>query len=86
MRRAPVRWRTPFGRFVAEFRVERLVSALHGRGVMVTRNAVYSWVSGRARPRPEVARAILSVSSGHLRYEDIYGRAARRAPERASDP
>ena len=80
MRRAPVRWRSPFGEFIARYTVSRLVSALRGRGVSVTRGAVYAWVSGRTRPRPDAARAIVSASQGEIRYEDIYRPHSREDP------
>jgi len=72
MKRAPRRWRSRFGLFVSDFTVVRLAGALNARGVPVTRKAIYEWIAGRARPRPEAARAIVSVSAGRVRLDDLY--------------
>lgn len=79
MKRAARRWDSRFGTFVSDFTVERLVGALHGCGVPVTRSAIYAWVAGRARPRPKAAQIIVQVSAGRVRLDDIYRGAHRRA-------
>lgn len=75
MKRVPRRWGSRFGSFVGEFTVERLTQELHGRGVPVTRSAIYKWIAGRALPRPDAANAIVSVSGGRVQLSDIYTKA-----------
>lgn len=81
MRRNPRRWSNRFGTFVSEFTVGRLVSELAGRGVPVTRGAIYAWIAGRTRPRPDAASVIVQVSAGRVRIDDIY-RPRRSSQER----
>lgn len=71
------RWNTSLGSFVREYTMGRLISSLGGRGVRVTPHAVYSWVSGRSAPRPNTARALVLVSRGRIRFDDLYGRSSR---------
>lgn len=71
MRRISRRWGTRFGCFVSDFTVGRLVRELAGRGVPVTRGAIYAWIAGRTRPRPEAAAVIVKVSAGRVRLDDI---------------
>lgn len=71
-RRALPRWRTRFGRFVAETGVPRIVEALASDpDLRVTRQAVYSWVAGH-EPRPDRARALVAMSEGRLTLETVY--------------
>lgn len=37
------------------------------------RTTVYKWLSGKARPRPDVAREIMAWSSGEITFDGIYG-------------
>lgn len=36
-------------------------------------STVRSWRMGRAKPRPEKAKALIRLSGGQLGWEDIYG-------------
>jgi len=79
-RREPRRWRTPFGRWVRSYGVNRLCDALGRAGHPVTPHAVYQWVGGRTFPRPEHAIALAGLSGGEVGIAQIY---VRRAPARA---
>jgi len=68
----PLRWRTPFGRFVQQRTVRRLARDLSQLGVPMTSHTVYDWISGRHAPRPACAAAIVQVSGGKLTFSDIY--------------
>jgi len=70
--RVPARWQTPFGRWIADYTVPRLVSDLQGDpAISVTRWAVYAWLAGHP-PRPARAEALVRLSNGRLTLEDIY--------------
>jgi len=72
LRKDPRRRRTRFGRFIDGVGVGRLAQELEGLGVGVSRHALYGWLSGRIRPRPEAAMALRRLSKGELEIEDIY--------------
>ena len=67
------RWETPFGRWVHDTGVSRIVAAL-GRDpdLSVTNHAVYDWVAGRHPPKPAHAMALVRMSHGRLTLEEIY--------------
>lgn len=80
-RRVPSRWETKFGRWVSDFGVSRIVTALaHDPDLRVTNQAVYEWLQGHA-PRPARAMALVELSGGRLSLEAIYqhGREIRRS-------
>lgn len=68
----PIRWRTPFGRFVKSRSVERLARDLSQRGMPMTTHTIYDWVAGRHAPRPVCAAAIVELAGGRISFEDIY--------------
>jgi len=71
-KRAPDRWQTEFGRWVADFGVPRIVSALaRDPNLRVTNHAVYHWLKGFA-PRPDRALALVELSEGRITLEAIY--------------
>jgi hypothetical protein len=74
MVRRTARWKSSLGCFVREYTVRQLIASLGGKGIRVTPHAVYSWISGRAAPRPNAARAVVLVSGGRVCLDDIYGR------------
>lgn len=67
MRRIVIRYRTPFGRWVANYGVCRLASA-----VDVAPTTVYGWLSGTKTPQPARAIAIVTVSGGAVKLEDVF--------------
>jgi hypothetical protein len=82
-RRAPWHWETEFGRWVRDFGVPRIVSALaRDPDLRVTSDAVYHWLRG-VEPRPARARALVELSQGRLTLEAIYdhAREIRRSPQ-----
>ena len=57
-KRAPDRWQTEFGRWVADFGVPRIVAGLaDDPDLRVTNQAVYEWLQGHA-PSPARAMAL----------------------------
>jgi hypothetical protein len=79
-RRTPSRWETEFGRWVSDFGVSRIVSALApDADLRITNQTVYEWLQGHA-PRPSRASALVEISGGRLTLEAIYehGREVRR--------
>ena len=79
-RRTPARWETEFGRWVSDFGVSRIVSALaRDPDLRVTNRAVYEWLQGHP-PHPSRAMALVQISEGRLTLETIYehGRQIRR--------
>ncbi len=71
-KRAPDRWQTEFGRWVADFGVPRIVAGLaHDPDLRVTKQAVYEWLQGHA-PQPARALALVEMSQGRLTLEIIY--------------
>jgi hypothetical protein len=71
-RRVPSRWETDFGRWVSDFGVSRIVTALaHDPALRVTNQAVYEWLQGHA-PHPSRAMALVEISGGRLSLESIY--------------
>jgi hypothetical protein len=71
-RRDPSRWDTDFGRWVADYGVPRIVSALaRDPDLRVTNHAVYHWLKGFA-PRPDRAFALVELSGGQISLEAIY--------------
>jgi hypothetical protein len=86
-KRAPDRWQTEFGRWVADFGVPRIVAGLaHDPDLRVTNQAVYEWLQGHA-PQPARAMALVEMSGGRLTLEAIYkhGQQVRQA-EGPGDP
>lgn len=70
--RAPVRWKTEFGLWIAEVGVSAIVRALqHDPDLRVTPGAVYEWLQGHA-PSYARARALVRMSGGRLTIEAIY--------------
>lgn len=67
------RWDTPFGRWVHDTGVSRIVVAL-GRDpdLRVTTHAVYDWVAGRRNPTPARGLALVRLSDGRLTLDAIY--------------
>ena len=64
--RVPSHWQTEFVRWVADFGVSRIVTALaDDPGLRVTNQAVYEWLQGHA-PRPARAMALVELSGGRL--------------------
>jgi hypothetical protein len=78
------RWATPFGVWIAQYGVVRLVEELALAGTPVTVQAAYNWLSGRATPRVPLAQRIVSLSAGAVRLEDLVAHRAslgrREAP------
>lgn len=71
-RRAPIRWDTEFGRWIADFGVSRLVAAFaDDPDLRITRGAVYEWLRGHT-PRPNRAMALVRLSCGRLSLQAIY--------------
>jgi hypothetical protein len=82
-KRVPDRWQTEFGRWVRDFGVPRIVSALAGDpDLRVTNQSVYEWLQGHA-PRPARAAALVELSGGRLTLDAIYqhGREMRSTAE-----
>lgn len=71
-RAVPSRRRTPFGRWVDRYRVARLITDLAALKHPVTHQAVYQWIGGKTRPRPDVAMAIARLSDGEIGIADVY--------------
>jgi hypothetical protein len=83
-KRAPDRWQTDFGRWVADVGVPRIVAGLaHDPLLRITNQAVYEWLQGHA-PHPARAMALVEMSHGRLTLEVIYqhGRQMRQADEK----
>lgn len=71
-KRTPDRWKTDFGRWVADFGVPSIVAGLaHDPDLRVTNQAVYEWLQGHT-PRPARAMALVEMSNGRLTLETIY--------------
>ncbi len=71
-KRAPDRWQTEFGRWVADFGVLHIVAALaHDPALRITNQTVYEWLQGHA-PRPARALALVEMSNGRLTLDAIY--------------
>jgi len=71
-RKSGTRWRTKFGRWVAEYGVREIVDGLSDDAdLRVTKHAVYEWLRGHA-PRPARAAALVRLSGGRISLEDIY--------------
>lgn len=66
------RWATPLGQFVRGYGVTALSRALAEAGQGIRTEAIYHWISGRARPRPELAKVLVLLSQGSLTLELIY--------------
>lgn len=72
VRRVPARWETPFGRWVGDYGVPRLVSDLRSDPYLsVTPRAVYAWLEGHP-PQPARAMALVRLSEGRITLEDVY--------------
>jgi len=72
MRRCTARWRTSFGRFVADVGVSRLTTQLRSLGEPITEKAVYNWLAGAHAPRPGCATALVRISRGRIGLADVY--------------
>ena len=86
-KRAPDRWQTEFGRWVADFGVPNIVAGLaHDPDLRITNQAVYEWLQGHA-PQPARAMALVEMSGGRLTLEAIYRHASqvRRAAGHGED-
>jgi hypothetical protein len=71
-RRTPARWETDFGRWVSDYGVSRIVSALApDPALRITNQTVYEWLQGHA-PQPSRAMALVRLSGGQLTLEAIY--------------
>jgi len=71
-KRAPNRWQTEFGRWVADFGVPNIVAGLaHDPDLRITNQSVYEWLQGHA-PQPARAMALVEMSGGRLTLEAIY--------------
>jgi hypothetical protein len=71
-KRVPDRWQTEFGRWVRDYGVSRIVTALaQDPDLRVTNQTVYEWLQGHA-PRPPRAAALVELSGGRLTLEAIY--------------
>lgn len=71
-RRVPSRWETEFGRWVSDFGVSRIVSALaRDPDLSITNQTVYEWLQGHP-PHPSRAMALVEMSGGRLTLEAIY--------------
>lgn len=71
-RKSGTRWRTKFGRWVADYGVSEIVRALsRDPDLKVTKHAVYEWLRGHA-PRPARAAALVRLSGGRIGLDDIY--------------
>jgi hypothetical protein len=77
------RWESKFARFVGGYGVELLAAKLD-----VGSSAIYHWIRGATRPRPEHAEIIqrLACERGiRLTFDEIYGHSRKlRADEVAS--
>jgi hypothetical protein len=72
MRRRPERWETRFGGWVGHVTVRGVVRELTILGVPVTPKGVYGWLAGVTVPRAERAMAMVKISRGRIRLEDVY--------------
>lgn len=75
-RRESNRWRSTFARFVSEFGVARLATAIE-----VTPNSIYYWIRGTTAPRRVHAAIIqrLARESGvRLTFDQIYDHSLHR--------
>jgi hypothetical protein len=71
-RRAPDRWNTEIGRWVSNFGVSRIVSALaHDPDLRVTNQSVYEWLQGHP-PTASRALARVAMSRGRFTLDAIY--------------
>ena len=66
------RWETKFGAWVSRFTVTRITSELSARGVGVQDKTVYSWVAATRFPRVDHAMALVEISGGRLKVDDVY--------------
>jgi hypothetical protein len=71
MRRDPLRWRTRFGSFVSSHTVVALRRDLCAAGHATQPQTIYSWVRGLSLPEPARLVALLKISRGRLRPEDV---------------
>jgi len=81
------RWKTRFGSWVKGYGARQLARdigvAVHGMPLATT--CVYQWVSGYHTPRPEHAQAIVRLSGGRVRLEDVFGVKAVLAGKTATE-
>ena len=76
-KREPSRWQTDFGRWVGDFGVSRIVSALApDPDLRITNQTVYEWLQGHA-PQPSRALARVEISGGRLTLDAIYQHASQ---------
>jgi len=84
-RQVPSRWETEFGRWVSDFGVSRIVSALaHDPDLRVTNQSVYEWLQDHP-PTASRALALVAMSRGRPTLNAIYHHAheIRRPPDTA---
>ena len=72
MRRVAIRYRTPFGSFVSEYGAARLAESLCRLGQPTAPQTVYGWLAGAKTPAPSRALAIVRVSAGAVKLEDVF--------------
>jgi len=61
-----------FRRWVRAFAPAALTRKLSRAGVPVSRQTVHRWRRGETAPAPQRAVALLQISEGRLRVEDLY--------------
>lgn len=67
-----IRWSTPFGRWLRDYRVSALVARLSAGGHPTTVRTVQHWVAGRSFPRPDAVEAMVELSGGRIHITDVY--------------
>lgn len=65
---------TKFERWVREFGVARLSSALRSEGpaTEASPSAIYQWIYAETEPRSAKALAMVKISRGKIKLQDIY--------------
>lgn len=76
MQRIVVRYGTPFGSFVSRYGANRLASAITSTGMPTAPQTVYGWLRGDKSPAPARAIAIVQISQGEVRLEDVFAHRA----------
>jgi hypothetical protein len=80
MRADVQRRRLPFGSFLRGYTVARLERSLADAGHSVTRNAIYSWLSGATVPTLPHAAVIIRASRGTITVFDLLKQRERMQP------
>ena len=82
----PTRWNTEFGRWVSDFGVSRIVSALaRDPDLRITNQTVYEWLQGHA-PHPFPAMVLVEMPGGRLTLDAIYQHSASYGILRGTRP